>query len=518
MATMPKSTVVPTRRRGPVPPDLRSRIDGLTQDFALRMVARLIGGQLEGLKPSTLTDAEREDLREAWGADLDVDSALDVLERAGYGAPPGRRPRARRAYGLRREERLRGVLGKLPRALALRLPTSADTHRDGPNDGVDRWGPVTCSRTLRASHLGILAALGGLWHQRAKEGEAHVDVTAGELVHLLTGRRRVGGRDVAWVHGLLADLEDLQLHAAVTDRVHQRGAPPGGPPSEAHQVPSTPIDVVERRIGDRWVPTREYGDALAAAAADVAATDLLELRAAERSSCATIATIRVHLADWVRAELTHQTRRPVFVNLDVWAHLRPQSQRTYAFVQGLGRDDFDERIYFYLGAPTLYTLGLCGRRDRAAAIVRHDLTAIWHADRRYHQGAGFRAQTHAATGIPAFACDAAHIASAPTPAALAAKSPPKRPSGLRGAARRLRRHSLLSPRVRGDELDRDHVRRLGLEAARREAEQVRQSIQQSLAEGADSTQGPPRSAQAASAAWPRRQVGSDGDEDDSAAA
>ncbi|MBS0592043.1 MAG: hypothetical protein JSR84_01090 [Proteobacteria bacterium] len=503
------------RRRGVVPVDLRRRIESLTKDFTVRTIARLVAAQLDGVAPSALTAAEREDLQEVWGPDLDLAGALDVLERAGYGARGVRRPRAERTHGMRREERLKGVVGKLPRALALRLPISADTHREGPNDGTDRWGPVRCSRTLRASHLGLVAALGGLWHRRAEGGEGHVDLTAGELVHLLTGRGRVGGRDVAWVHELLADLEDLDLRADVADRSEQRGAPPGGPPSEAHCIPSTPIAAVERRIGDRWVATSEYAEALAQAAGEKDDTDLVELHDAERASCHGLATIRVHLAEWMRAELTHETRRAVFVNFDVWAHLRPQSQRIYAFLQGHGRDEFDERIYFYLGAPTLYTLGLSGRRDRAAAIVRHDLTAIWHADRRYHDGKGFRAHAHAGTGIPAFAFDAARIASTPTPTALASKSPPKRPAGLRGAIGGLRRHSLLSTRVRGDELDPDHLRRAGAAAARRQAEQVRQSIERSLASASAAT-ATRRSQRDASA--PRREGDDDDDADAEAAA
>ena len=86
----------------------------------------------------------------------------------------------------------------------------------------------------------------------------------------------------------------------------------------------------------------------------------------------------------------------------------PFRRRVYAFVQGLSRDTYDGRIYFYLAAPTLYTLGITTKRlDRAGNAVSEDLTAIWHADRRYRDGQGFRRHTHADTRLPAFGCDAA---------------------------------------------------------------------------------------------------------------
>jgi hypothetical protein len=112
--------------------------------------------------PAALTDAERAELHELFCDQREqLDQALEILERVGYGRPRGRRPRTERAYGQRRGERLDGLVGKLPRALAKRLPTSADTHRSGNNDGQDIYGPVSCSQTLRSGHLGILAAAGG---------------------------------------------------------------------------------------------------------------------------------------------------------------------------------------------------------------------------------------------------------------------------------------------------------------------------------------------------------------------
>jgi hypothetical protein len=195
-----------------------------------------------------------------------------------------------------------------------------------------------------------------------------------------------------------------------------------------------------------------------------------------------VATIRIHLAAWLLAELAHPKLRPVFIDFNVWAHLRPSARRVYAFVQALGRDSYDQRIYFYLAPPTLYTLGITTRRlDRAGNAVSEDLTALWHADRRYHDGAGFRRHTHADTSIPAFGCDAARRPSCATDKARATKAPPRRPGALRGAAGRLRRHAIVSSRtIEDSQLDPGAVGRLGLGAARREQEQVRDAIQRSM--------------------------------------
>jgi len=84
--------------------------------------------------PAALTDAERAELHELFCDQREqLDQALEILERVGYGRPRGRRPRTERAHGKRRGDRLDGLVGKLPRALAKRLPTSADTHRSGSN-------------------------------------------------------------------------------------------------------------------------------------------------------------------------------------------------------------------------------------------------------------------------------------------------------------------------------------------------------------------------------------------------
>lgn len=398
----------------PLPRTLAERLQFADCDATERITAKLIAGHLGGLAPATLTAEERGYL-DQYGPE-NTDRALQLLEQIGYGPDlyRDRKPARTRAHGLERERRIQDVLGKLPRALALRMPTSADTHRSGPNDGTDRWGKVRCSHTLRPSHLGLTAALCGLWTKRTPGEQAWIGCTAGELAQLLYGRTRHGGRDIVNIHQLLTDLEQLQLTAAVT-----------GNDNDAYEIPSTPVVHVERRIGNRWVTAGDYAQAILE---DSQAGHAGQIDVESDEILGTCETIRVHLAEWVRDALTAKKRRTVFLDLDVWAHLRPQGSRLYAFLQGQGRDRFDNSLYFYLGAPTLYTLGLRDRIDRSAASVSFDLAAIVKADRRYDR---FRRHTHANTKIPAFGVHALQRKSEATELAKQFKAAPKRSQQLR---------------------------------------------------------------------------------------
>jgi len=97
------------------------------------------------------------------------------------GRPFPRKPRRLRGPGARLEERerLKGLVGKLPRAVALRLPTTSNNLLSGRRDGRDVLGEVRCNVTLRDGALGWLA-IAGLWVKHARAGERHVDLTAGE--------------------------------------------------------------------------------------------------------------------------------------------------------------------------------------------------------------------------------------------------------------------------------------------------------------------------------------------------
>jgi hypothetical protein len=250
-------------------PRLAARVDQVAGDFTVRFLARtFLRARLGGLSPAALTDEERAELHELFsGQGEQLDQALEILERVGYGRPRGRRPRKERAYGQRRDARLDGLVGKLPRALAKRLPTSADTHRSGSNDGEDVYGPVSCSRTLRSGHLGILAAAGGLWHSRNRAACPYAETTAGELVQLITGRQRLGGKDIAEIHRLSTELEQLELSATVNRPKY------GGKPNLALAIPRSPVERVERRLPDgRWVDAHAYQDALANLSNDDALT------------------------------------------------------------------------------------------------------------------------------------------------------------------------------------------------------------------------------------------------------
>lgn len=415
------------RRSGVAPADLVERVEQLDGNWTVRVLAgRFLPARLGGLAPGSLTPEERSELAELYGGGH-VPRALDVLQAAGYGASSVR-VRSQRAHGQRRTERLVRVRGKLPRALAKRLPTSADTHRSGVNDGQDVYGEVACSRTLRAAHLALVAAAGGIWHSRNPQAHEYAATTAGELAQLLTGRVRLGGKDVGDVHRLLSELEDLELSASVN-------APPeGGAPRAEYEIPSGPIERIERRLPDgRWVSQAQYAQALARLSDEEAiatAQDDVDTDGDQG------ATIRIYLAGWVRREIAHG--RPTLIDFAVWAHLRPVGQRLYAWLQASHRDAHDQAIQFYLGAPLRYTLGLYGRQHRAAASVRAALAQLYAADARYRGSDKWSVRGRwANTNLPAFRIAPRRTPSAPTErVAQRRKCPGERPAALRGLSLR----------------------------------------------------------------------------------
>ena len=426
------------RHRGAVPANLAERVDEMAGDFTVRFLARtFLPVRLGGLSPAALTGEERAELRELFCDQRDqVDQALEILERVGYGRPRGRRPRSERAYGQRRSARVDGLVGKLPRALAKRLPTSADTHRNGCNDGQDIYGNVSCSQTLRAGHLGILAAAGGMWHSHNPAASPYAETTAGELAQVITGRRRLGGNDIGEIHRLLAELELLDLSATVN--------PPkdGSKPNVALAIPGSPVERVERRLPDgRWVDARAYEDALINLSnEDALTTARADADGADAGRPAH--TIRIYLADWVREQIAH--REVVRVDFRVWAHLRPLGQRLYAWLQGTHRDSYDDAIEFYLAGPFRYTLGLRGRQHRAAGSVRAAPNQLYSADQRYNRAPKWSIRgRYANTNIPAFRISPHPRGSAPTERAQErAKCPAERPASLRGLTLRKAREQV----------------------------------------------------------------------------
>ena len=472
-----------------IPRDLDRRLHHLGADSSDRMWARYLARELEGRLPAAVEDAEREALAsrcELRRAQLDY--LLGFLERAGVGQRPTRR-RCERRHGERLEQRLVRVGGKLPRALALRLPTSADTHRHGPIDGEDIYGRVTSSHTLRAAHQGTLAALLGLAGQPGRRDEAgYVYSTGGELAFLLQGRRRRSGADLAWVFGLLGDLAQLELEAVV--RPNRRGEAPSG----AHRIPCSPVAAVERRVAGHWVSIEDYAQLASGQNDD-------DDRPAEHDPDVAVgegpqhATVRVRFAPWVWTALEDEQRPPVFVDLAVWSHLGPLAQRLYVLVQSLGRSSYDDRLYFYLSPRLLLTLGLKGTRlHEAATMVRHALSTLQKADLRIQ---GFGESPHANTRYPAFSVKAERgKASRPSTFAQAYRAAPRRPRLLRAVSRR-RSHPRI-PWPRRSELDAQSVRRLGVQGAQRELYRLRAM----LAAGAPGqvpeigSQGPSHSARA----------------------
>lgn len=299
--------------------------------------------------------------------------AMAVLQQAGYGEQPVARAQSSRPAAARRKRRkdararsLRGFIGKLPRAAALRIPTTANTHLTGPRDGTDIWGPVRCNMTLHDGHLGAIAAGGGMWVRDADAaaGEDFGELETAELAVLLrTADRRnhsaVSGSDVAWVLSLAYDLWKLRCSATVNR--------PDA--SDAHELPSNPVrDVTVQRADGRFVGIDVF----------------MRLIATGEEHARSRTRIRFHLAEWARRELAHRERRPTYIDFGVWRCLGGTSRRLYAFLQGRTRSRQSGRVELYLAAPGRFTFGLTSRRmDRSRAIIRHALNEIRVTDERY---------------------------------------------------------------------------------------------------------------------------------------
>jgi hypothetical protein len=306
-----------------IPAYLDRRLHDQELDFPTRHLAKVLARELEGRPPLLAASRLRGELCEAWGRES-IERALVALDRAGYGRSFPRKPRRLRGHGARLEERdrLKGLIGKLPRAIALRLPTTTNNLLYGRRDGRDVWGEVRCNLTLRDGVLGLLAIAGGLWVTHSKPGERHVDLTAGEAAYLLRAKRRASrrssGRDIA-VYAELAQLSTRELDAE------------GG--GDGHEIPSSPVNRVLRKLDGEWVTLTEY---------------VARVEQGARPATGARDTIRIELADWFIDELRHSKRRPVLIDFCVWRQLRPLARRLYAMLQATGRSEHDpDRLYVW---------------------------------------------------------------------------------------------------------------------------------------------------------------------------
>lgn len=376
------------RAAGVVPRDLDRRLHEQQLDSKTRHLARVFAHELEGRSPRRAAGRLCAEFGSAWGEGC-VQSALEALERCGYGQLV-RKPRRLRGHGVRlqQRERLKGLVGKLPRAIALRLPTTSNNRMTGRRHGRDVWGEVRCNRTLRDGVLGILAIAGGLWVRCAQPGERHVDFSAGEVAYLLRSSRRAskrtGGPDIKWVYEQLADLAALEITAAGGD--------------EGHEIPSSPVTAVRRRLGGEWVSLEEYEE---------------RVDRGERPATGAQDTIRLELADWFLEELRHPKRHPVLIDFCVWRQARPLTRRLYAMAQASSRAKHDpDRLYLWfapvgrtdgkaVGGSRAFTLGFTTpRMSKIAARIREAIAELHELDERY-DGYG-RQTTHGNTEYPAF--------------------------------------------------------------------------------------------------------------------
>jgi hypothetical protein len=392
---------------GCIPRDWRRRLDQLTADVGERHLAGLLANLLDGADPAALLRSQSQ-LRKLSARFDDgfpmpqLERALELLVLIDYGIPREHRAAAEilgvaartrtvRDHGAVLSERLDQVVGKLPRALALRYPTTDDRQagRDA-QQARDVYGTVNVNHNPRDGHLGCHAAIGGLWTYRSAGDDPYVQTTEGELIYLLrNGRRssrRGGGGDYRWIRAIALDLAREKITATVE----------GQNPSKAHVIPHAPVVSVEAWLGREWVDIRTIPDWVE--------------RGAPMALAQQPGTLRFRLAAWVLAELKHQRRRATFINFGVWRRLGGQGRRLYAYVQGLEVKDsayghrvdneliqLNERTFF-LAKPLRFTLGLRGARaDKAAAAVRDQLAFLYDIDQRYHVSA-----PEAPTGAPGF--------------------------------------------------------------------------------------------------------------------
>lgn len=379
-AAVPELGAVAGRRRGVVPNDWQRQL-AAHGDMSARAAARQLHEHLQGLAPSALTPEELEDLAQVFAGGEPVDdfyrafvaAGAALLEQIGYGRVADRRARSERRHGMRRAEELGPVVGRLPRALALVAPTSADTHRRGPNhvDGV--YGPVCCSLTLRAMHLGIVAAGLGLWMSRNPDGHPYTATTGGALAHMIYGypSLRLGGADLDRVHELLADWEAIELSAAAPEKMLDGSNP------RDYAIPCSPVKRVERLLAGRWVSSAEYGKLVDLSGEAIASA----LDADADQDAGQGAQLRIWWADWVLEAIRED--HSVLINFATWTQLRPTAQTIYAYMQAKTVDEYDETVQFYLAAPMAARFGLRGRLHRSARVVREALAAIRQVDARY---------------------------------------------------------------------------------------------------------------------------------------
>ncbi len=454
------------RYRGRVPTDLRARLERLTVSFADRWMPvhaadALDALGLKGIAPSRLTDEERASVGRALDCPIeDAARWLQLLEDAGYGARSERKPRRTRDHGARREDRIHQLRGLLGRSVALRLPTSADTRRgQGPNDGIDPFGPVQCSHTLRPLHLGVLAAVGGLYARYgAGSGTGYLECSRGELASLVLGTTRPSGRDLTSIGNALADLAALSIQASMSDKFME-GKPPGMSPTEHPlAIPSSPVSRVQFRLGDSWHSPDDYATAV---------------RDGEprRAGAAGGGTVRIYLRPWYVEQLMQH--KPVLLNFDVWTYHRPLGRRLYAYLQAHGRSTRDDSTWFYLGKPVLYTLGLQRTpRHRARRMIDHDLNAHYRADARCD---GYAPGEYGRGRIPCFGVKLRRgRASHPRPIALVARAPAKRSVRQRMTVRA--RRTRLAENLRRQDIVNEHTGEVRTAAAIEELQFTRKAM------------------------------------------
>lgn len=360
----------PGRPRGS-PADLAARLRPPADGGFDHIRAHQVAGHLAGRGPDELTADERAALiGESGFSGEEVDRCLGLLRLAGFGERQ-RKPRRRRDHGRCQRDTLGQLIGVLPRAVALRLPTFAQTRPSLASVAHrDRWGWVECSLALRPVHLAVLGAVCSLFLERGDPKSRRVACTRGELAYLVSGKqRRLGARQIARVFDALVDLRGVEVSATATSEQ----------PSRSHEIPRGHLLAGLRlRLDGEMLDPYSYAERLAGRSA------------AGRTGQA--GSVEIELPEWIAEailEPERSKRRRSYFDFQVFHSLWPLGQRLYLLLQGLGRSDEQRRRRFYLAPQQLVTLGLIGTpHSRAVRYVRAALTQLHKADYRYRGGFG----------------------------------------------------------------------------------------------------------------------------------
>lgn len=262
---------------------------------------------------------------------------------------PTRRERDRNA-GTRKRRDLKDLVAVLPLGFAERFPLRIDNRISGPIAHEDMYGPVSCDRTLRPIHLGLIAHLSGLYRHRQVYGDrgmvtpdGKLLTSASKLYWSLVSTGSPGGDGLTHMRRAIEDLIECDMSAKTTKQLHK---------SRDRTIWGNPIVNVQRLV------VRENGELVWA-----------DFDSPYPTATTTDATLMFELAPWYRDALDGAIRDLVFFDMSVWRELRPFEARVFVYLQSKRRKPIRSSrngsymgLHFFAAGPLLFQLGLTASR------------------------------------------------------------------------------------------------------------------------------------------------------------